>query len=316
MRAAWLLLFAAFGAQAADQLSPNDAAAWLQRMADASRRLAYEGVFVFQHGDAAMQSLMVANRPAGSGKNSRLTAMDGIQREVRCTQGVSMNLMTEGGQVKAEKRLNSRHFPDLLPTNAAPLANWYVVKLGESSRVAGLDCRQVVLMPKDAFRWGYILCAEKDTALPLRAVMVNETGQPLMQYSFAEIKLGAMPKSSPAPMPDMPEAAQPVATERVGVKSLPPGFTRITAVKRKLPNKSGEVEHWVFSDGLTHISLFLEPAAHPVESMRGQSKMGMINMLTRQVGPMQATILGDAPWPAVEAIAMNLEARQPAGAPR
>ena len=109
---------------------------------------------------------------------------------------------------------------------------------------------------------------------------------------------------------------RPVATERVGVKSLPPGFTRITAVKRKLPNKSGEVEHWVFSDGLTHISLFLEPASHPVETMRGQSKLGMINMLTRQVGPMQATVLGDAPWPAVEAIAMNLEARQPVGAPR
>ncbi len=316
MRAAWLLLLAAFGAQAADPLPPADAAAWLQRMADASRRLAYEGVFVFQHGDAPMQSLMVANRPAGSGKDSRLTAMDGLQREVRCTQGVSMNLMIEGGHIKAEKRLNSRHFPDLLPANAAPLANWYAVRLGESSRVAGLDCRQVELAPKDAYRWGYILCAEKDTALPLKAVMVNETGQPLMQYTFAEIKLGAMPKSSPAPMPGMPEAAQPVGTERVGVRNLPPGFTRITAVKRKLPNKSVEVEHWVFSDGLTHISLFLETAPHPVESMRGQSKLGMINMLTRQVGPMQATILGDAPWPAVEAIAMNLEARLPTGAPR
>lgn len=316
MRAAWLLLLAAFGAQAADPLPPADAAAWLQRMADASRRLAYEGVFVFQHGDAPMQSLMVANRPAGSGKDSRLTAMDGLRREVRCTQGVSMNLMIEGGQVKAEKRLNSRHFPDLLPANAAPLANWYAVRLGESSRVAGLDCRQVELAPKDAYRWGYVLCAEKDTALPLKAVMVNETGQPLMQYTFAEIKLGAMPRSSPAPMPGMPEAAQPVGTERVGVRNLPPGFTRITAVKRKLPNKSVEVEHWVFSDGLTHISLFLETAPHPVESMRGQSKLGMINMLTRQVGPMQATILGDAPWPAVEAIAMNLEARLPSGAPR
>jgi sigma-E factor negative regulatory protein RseB len=309
-------LLAAFGAQAADPLPSADAAAWLQRMADASRRLAYEGVFVFQHGDAPMQSLMVANRPAGSGKDSRLTAMDGLQREVRCTQGVSMNLMIEGGHIKAEKRLNSRHFPDLLPANAAPLANWYAVKLGESSRVAGLDCRQVELAPKDAYRWGYILCAEKDTALPLKAVMVNETGQPLMQYTFAEIKLGAMPKSSPAPMPGMPEAAQPVGTERVGVRNLPPGFTRITADKRKLPNKSVEVEHWVFSDGLTHISLFLETAPHPVESMRGQSKLGMINMLTRQVGPMQATILGDAPWPAVEAIAMNLEARPPSGAPR
>ena len=316
MRAVWLLCLVAFGAQAADPLPPADAAAWLQRMADASRRLSYEGVFVFQHGDSAMQSLLVANRPAGSGKDSRLTAMDGIQREVRCTQGVSMNLMIEGGQIKAEKRLNSRHFPDLLPANAAPLANWYAVKLGELSRVAGLDCRQVELTPKDAFRWGYILCAEKDTALPLKAVMVNEAGRALMQYTFAEIKLGALPKSPPAPMPDMLDAAQPVATERVGVKSLPPGFTRITAVKRRLPNKPGEVEHWVFSDGLTLISLFLEPASHPIESMRGQSKLGMINMFTRQVGSMQATILGDAPWPAVEAIAMNLEARQPAGVTR
>lgn len=316
MRGAWLLLLAAVGAQAAEPLAAADAAAWLQRMADASRRLAYEGVFVFQHGDAPVQSLMVVNRPASSGKDSRLTALDGIQREVRCTQGVSMNLSIEGGQVKAEKRLNSRHFPDLLPANAAPLANWYAVKLGEPSRVAGLDCRQVELAPRDAFRWGYILCAEKDTALPLRAVMVNEAGRPLMQYSFAEIKMGAMSKSAHAPMPHAPEAAQPVATERVGVKTLPPGFTRITAVKRRLPNKSGEVEHWVFSDGLTHISLFLENAIQPVEPMRGQSKLGMINMLTRQVGPMQATILGDAPWPAVEAIAMNLEARQPGGATR
>ena len=316
MRAAWLLLLAACGARAADPLPPAEAAAWLQRMADASRRLAYEGVFIYQHGDAAVQSLRVANRPAAGGKDSLLLAMDGAQREVRCTQGGSLSLSTEGGQIKVEKRLNSRHFPDLLPANAAPLANWYAVKLGESSRVAGLDCRQVELAPRDAFRWGYTLCAEKDSYLPLKAVMVNEAGKPLMQYSFAEIKLGAPTKNPPPPALDMPPAAQPVATERVGVKSLPPGFARITAVKRRLPNKPGEVEHWVYSDGLTHISLFLENATQPVEPMKGQSKLGMINMLTRQVGPMQATVLGDAPWPAVEAIALGLESRQAAGVHR
>ena len=93
-------------------------------------------------------------------------------------------------------------------------------------------------------------------------------------------------------------------------------FVRITAVRRKLPNKPGEVEHWVFSDGLTHISLFLENTTQPVETLRGQSKLGMINMLTRQVGSLQATVLGDAPWPAVEAIALGLEARQVAGVSR
>jgi len=306
---------------AADPLAANEAAAWLQRMSDASRRVAYEGVFVVQHG-SGMQTLSIVNRPAGTTKESRLAAMDGIQREVRCTQSGSISRVTQGGQVKMEKRLNSRHFPDLLPPNAAALANWYGVKLGELARVAGLECRQVEILPKDAYRWGYVLCAEKDSGLPLKAVMVNEGGLPLMQYAFAEIRIGGTAKVEAQSrldawsMPTLPASMRPIGIETVSVKNLPPGFSRITAVKRRLPNKAGEVEHWVFSDGLTHISLFLEPAAHPIESIRGQSKQGMINMVTRQVGPLQATILGDAPWAAIEAIAMGLETRPDAGEPR
>lgn len=304
----FLLAFAASPAIAAEPLSKSEAAAWLQRMADASRRLTYEGVFVVQSGDA-MQTLFVANRAAGGAKESRLTTMDGNQREVRCTQTGSLSLVAEGGQLRMEKRLNSRHFPDLLPFDAAPLANWYVVRLGDHARVAGLACREVELVPRDGYRWGYVLCAERDTALPLKAVMVNAGGQTLMRYSFSEIKLGAAPRMNPRIMPEVPESSHPILSETVGVKTLPPGFSRVTAVRRQLPNRPGEVEHWVFSDGLTHISLFLEATDRPVETVRGESKHGMINMLTRQVGPMRATILGDAPWAAVEAIAMSLETR-------
>lgn len=307
--------------QAADPLSGNEAAAWLQRMSDAARHMAYEGVFVVQHG-SVMQTLSIVNRPSGASKDSRLAAMDGAQREVRCSQSGSISRVVEGGQVKLEKRLNGRHFPDLLPLNAVSLANWYGVKLGELARVAGQECRQVEILPKDAYRWGYVLCAEKDSGLLLKAAMVNEAGQPLMQYAFAEIRLGAAPKTEAQTrddawsLPALPAAMRPIGFEAVSVKNLPPGFSRISAVKRTLPNKPGEVEHWVFSDGLTHISLFLERAAHPVASVRGQSKQGMINMVTRQVGPLQATILGDAPWIAIEAIATGLEARAEAGESR
>ena len=307
--------------QAADPLSGNDAAMWLQRMSDAARHIAYEGVFVVQHG-SAMQTLSIVNRPTGASKESRIAAMDGAQREVRCSQSGSISRVMEGGQIKLEKRLNGRHFPDLLPLSAVSLANWYGVKLGELARVAGQECRQVEILPKDAYRWGYVLCAEKDSGLPLRATMVNEAGQPLMQYAFAEIRLGATPKSEAQSrvdawsMPTLPAAIRRIGFESVSVKNLPPGFSRISAVKRTLPNKPGEVEHWVFSDGLTHISLFLEPATHPVASVRGQSKQGMINMVTRQVGTLQATVLGDAPWAAIEAIATGLEARTEAGETR
>jgi sigma-E factor negative regulatory protein RseB len=306
------------GVQAADPLPPQEAAALLQRMSDAARRVAYEGVFVMQHG-ASMQTLSIINRPVGTAKESRLAAMDGIEREIRCSETGSVSRIMEGGQIKLEKRLNSRYFPDLLPPNAATLTSWYHVKPGERARVAGLDCRQIEVSPKDEFRWGYVLCAEQGTGLPLKAMMVNAAGQPLMQYAFAEIRIGGLPRvesrglsktgQTDWTMPPAPAAMRPIMLETVSVRNLPPGFSRITAVKRQLPNKPGEVEHWVFSDGLTHISLFLEPALQPFESIRGQSKQGMINMVKRQVGAMQATILGDAPWPAIEAIAMGLEAR-------
>lgn len=315
MSRAWLLalaLAATPAAQATDSLPPQEAGTWLQKISDASRRLDYEGLFVLQHGGNT-QTLSVTGHSSGGNAESRLLTLDGNQREVRCTQQSSVTLMINGAQLRLEKRLNKRHFPDLLPENAVPLANWYNVRVGGADRVAGRDCTNVDITPKDMFRWGYVLCIDKATAFPLRAVMVNGDGQPLMQYSFAEIKLGAVPKADLRPMPampDIPDAARPVANVRVEVGTLPPGFTRIAAVRRQLPNHAGEVEHWVYSDGLTHVSLFLEPAIKPVEPIKGQSKQGMINMIKRQVGNLQATVLGEAPWTTVETIASSLSLRQ------
>lgn len=314
MRGAWLLLLCAASAQASQALPQAEAVAWLQKMADAARRLSYDGVFVVRQGDN-MQTLSISNRPAGQGNESLLMALDGKQREVRCSQTGAVTVEATGSQVRMEKRLSSRHFPDLLPANPTALVNWYDVRLGESTRVAGMDCRNVEILPRDAFRWGYILCAEKDSGLPLKAVLVNASHLPLMQYAFAEVKLGGpgyamKPPTRAARLPEMPEPAHPLEAEQVVAKALPPGFTRITAVKRRLPNMPGEVEHWVFSDGLTHISLFLTPSDKPVDTVKGESSLGMVNLMRRQVGEFQATVLGDAPWAAVETIAVGLEPRK------
>jgi len=317
VRPIWLLLLCVASAQAAQPLPQAEAAVWLQKMADAARRLPYEGVFVVRQGDT-MQTLSISNRPAGQGNESRLVAMDGNLREVRCSQTGAVTLVSDGSQMKVEKRLNSRHFPDLLPANPGGLTNWYEVRLGETARVAGLECRNVEVLPKDAFRWGYILCAEMDSGLPLKAVLVNASSQPLMQYAFAKVKLGTSgyaiksptwPTPRPTLLPEVPEPMRQLESEQVVAKTLPPGYTRITAVKRHLPNMPGEVEHWVFSDGLTHISLFLSPSDKPVDTVKGESPRGMVHLMRRQVGDFQATVLGDAPWLAVETIALGLEPR-------
>jgi len=311
-RSARPVLFAAalgvaLPAFAAAPLPAAEAAGWLQRMADAARQLHYEGVFIRGEGDG-VQSLQVLNRPAGKGKESRLIVLDGQQREVHCSRNESVSIEGSGREARSERRLGSRHFPDLLPEKAALLAELYAVRLGAEDRVGGHDCRQVELLPRDRYRWGYVICAETRTGLPLRAVMVNEAGEPLMRYAFAELRFGqngetGRRSAQPARMIEAPVV---VGDAQVKVSQLPPGYSRVIATKRKLPRQASEVEHWVFSDGLTHVSLFIEQATKPVNAVRGQSPRGMMNLLTRQVGTYQVTVVGDAPWPAVETIAMNL----------
>lgn len=306
-----LALVAAFAAPAwAGTVLPDaEAVSWLQRVSDASRKLPYEGIFVMQMGDR-MQTIQVENHPGGIASESRLVVLDGQQREVRCSRNESVTLAWGAKGQRLERRLGSRHFPDLLPEKAGKLLENYSLRLAGMDRVAGQECRQLELVPKDQYRWGYVLCAEQYTGLPLRAVMVGEDGQPLVQYAFVKVRQGSIGK----PDPDLPgmvpaDDLRPVENGAVSVKHLPPGYVRVIAIKRKLPNRSGEVEHWVFSDGLNHISMFVEPAPKNVVSLKGQSTRGMMNLLTRKLGRYQVTVLGDAPWPAVEAVAMNLSVR-------
>jgi sigma-E factor negative regulatory protein RseB len=84
VRGLWLLALSALIpalCQAAAPLPDKEAAAWLQKVSDASRHMSYEGVFVFQHGGQS-QTLMVSNRPSGGHVESRMLTMDGKRREV------------------------------------------------------------------------------------------------------------------------------------------------------------------------------------------------------------------------------------------
>lgn len=314
MRGLALLVAAWAGlALADDPLPAHEAQVWLQRMSDAARNQNYEGEFYFQHGDVT-QTLRVVNSAAGDGhKLSMLTSMDGKRREIRCEKGNAVSITPDGRATRMVKRNSSRYFPDLLPVDVSNLTALYVVKLGAMDRVADLDCRDIQLLPRDQFRWGYVLCAEKSSHLPLRMVMINESGQPLLKYVFSQVRIGrASPiQALPRTVAESADTPMEAGEGLVTVGQLPPGFTRVAAVKRQLLKRPQAVEHLVFSDGLTYISLFVEQAVQPVESVKGESRRGMINLLTRQVGNWRVTVLGDAPWPAVEAVAMGLAPAKP-----
>ena len=166
------------------------------------------------------------------------------------------------------------------------------------------------LVPRDEYRWGYRLCAEQYTGLPLKAQMLGAQGKPMLQYAFVKVREGVSGLDSSMRQVKVPASNVVQAKSPVMASQLPPGYSEVIAVKRKLPDHDTEVEHSIYSDGLNHISIFVEPAPKHMVDLEGESVHGLVNLRTRKVGSYQVTVVGDAPAAAVEMVAHSLVVAQ------
>jgi sigma-E factor negative regulatory protein RseB len=62
-----------------------------------------------------------------------------------------------------------------------------------------------------------------------------------------------------------------------------------------LPGKPGPVTHLVFSDGLSVLSMFVEPVNPRMQTMQGLSGDGAIGVYAREVAGHMVTTLGEVP---------------------
>jgi len=75
----------------------------------------------------------------------------------------------------------------------------------------------------------------------------------------------------------------------------PPGFEQVQEAVRSLPGKRAPVTHLVFSDGLSVLSMFVEPADPQAQRLQGLSAEGTIGVYAREVDGYTVTTLGEVP---------------------
>jgi len=297
----------------------QDGVALLKKMASASRRLNYSGTFVYQHaGQNETSRIVHFVNPAG-GEFEKLETLDGPAREVIRTNDQVTCYLPDTKTVLIEKR-SARRFPALLPEQLSGVADNYVVSVGGMDRVAGYDCRVVLLEPKDKLRYGHQFCAEAGSGLPLRARTLSEKNQLLEAFAFTELKIGgsfsrdqvksryaARSKEwkvdhSALAITDVP------ADTGWSLTRQPTGFKKLTELKRSIAGRAGMVSHIVYSDGLAAVSVFIEPLpkARPARSL---SHQGAVNIYIRPIADHMVTVLGEAPAATVMQIANSLEFR-------
>src|SRR4051812_4902089 len=161
-------------AQAQTSSSP-EALDWLRKIQEATHTLSYSGTFVYQHGGRREKSRITRfSDPAGD--IEKVEGMDGVPRELVPTRDTVKCYLPATRVVKVERQTAGREFPALLPAEVALLGEHNYIPRGKTRRIAGLECRAVVLKPKDTLRYGYRLYADQNTGMLMKAVTFDSSG--------------------------------------------------------------------------------------------------------------------------------------------
>ena len=309
-------LLAALFAGLAQAQSP-DALDWLRKIQDATHRLSYSGTFVYQHAGRSETS-RITRYADRSGDVEKLEVMDGMPRELIRTRDTVKCYLPDSKVVKVERRTGAaeREFPGVLSGQVAGLARNYDIALGDTRRIAGFECRAVVLTPKDDLRYGYRLYADVNSGMLVKAVTFDSRGQEIEQFMFTQLSLGHVTRDMVKPRHlarawRVEEAgAVPAHLQGWDLSSELPGFRKVIELRRRL-GESRPVGQVVYSDGLAAVSVFIEPLEGRKDVRTGLASMGAINIYTREVANHMVTVVGEAPAVSVQRIADAVEYRRP-----
>jgi sigma-E factor negative regulatory protein RseB len=297
------------------QAQSPEALAWLRKISEATQKLSYTGTFVYQHG-ARSETSRITRYVDASGDIEKLEVLDGAPREIVRTKDTVRCYLPDARVVKVDRR-TERDFPAMLPERISALAANYDIALGETRRIAGFDCRAVVLTPKDDLRYGYRLYADRASGMLLKAVTFDAAGDTIEQFMFTQLAIGHVTRNMVRPghaagswrVEDT--AAAPARLTGWGLSSELPGFRKVIELKRRL-SESKPAGQMVYSDGLAAVSVFIEPLEGRTEAVRtGLSSMGAIHIYTREVANHRVTVVGEAPALSVQRIADAVEFRRP-----
>jgi sigma-E factor negative regulatory protein RseB len=306
-----LFLVLALGVVQADDDS-DDAFQWLKRMGEASRSLNYEGTFVYRQG-SLLDTLRIVHRVDAQGERERMVSLNGVAREVvRDAKGVTCILPDHHSVVVDRSRRNGL-LPSAFRTANAGLDAHYGFTLGGEERVAGRTARVVNIQPKDAYRYGYRLWLDEDTALLLKSELLGSDGAVLEQILYTSIDIGAdIPDDllEPSTLGEgytwhtsgQDQSVSDPGESEWDTSWLPAGFSLRHRERNPLSDQPAPVQHMWFSDGLASFSLYVERLEADKDPFRGHSRVGAMNAFGTVVDDYQITVVGAVPQDTVDRI--------------
>lgn len=314
----------------------KDTRVWLLRIQEAAKKRNFSGTFVFSAG-GAMSSARIAHyaTPHAQGQQQfeRVDSLDGPPRQLLRHNDTVHTVWPQSGLVVVETRDSGVTFPALLlGADEQVFSNYEVLTAKDSERIAGHEAMVLWLKPKDLHRYGYRLWSDKTTGLLLRADVLGERGEVLESSAFSEVTIGvkAQPEQVLAAIKKLASyrivktQMNPTTLEAQGWQSrvLVPGFKEIRCFQRPWGDSpdapvytknatnnvaSAQTLQVIYSDGLTHVSLFVEPFDGARHSRQVPASIGATRTFSVRQADWWITAVGDVPLQTLRSLALGLQ---------
>lgn len=287
---------------------------FLQAMVQAHQTGNYEQIYLMQKGENAT-SLRYRHAYAQGQEYAQLLRLDDLREELILRDGK----VSYFGDFQPFS-LRSVHILDNLPmvlySRFADLKSYHFIDAGRG-RIADRPARMIRIVPRDDFRYQYVLWIDAETYLLLRSDLLDRDNTVLEQFrvlqSTLDDELFAIVEPIQAlTLPTFIDT-KPQHTPKLKWQPqwVPEGFKRVAQTKQRLPEmqiSDNEIESQLYSDGLFSFTIYV---------MRNQGvafdeqfwREGKTSIYSQTLGEYDVAIIGEIPLAAARHVAQDLRRR-------
>ena len=287
----------------------------LEKASQAARKLSYKGIFLYQNLQD-VRSIEITHLNNGTEEFARIVTLDGKPREA-LSRGNNMVVFNSNKEnVMIQKRQNQSLFPAILPADIESVKAIYTLRFSDQERIGGRETQIVYLEPKDEYRYLYKLWLDKEYGLILKMSILDHQQKLIEQASFNQIALftgqdlnwfkPSVDTHKKYIMDDVPENK--VSHEKYcTIANLPAGYREVSHVTRTMGSQPQLVHHWIFSDGLSFVSLFVNPIPKGQKSRVGETQVGSSHVYARVMNGNQIMVVGEVPQATIQKISNSIQ---------
>ena len=295
----------------------ESASVWFDRMNRVVRELNYTGTYVYIS-DGRIDTMQIVHRVDDKGERERLFSLNGEVREIlrdskEVTCILPANKSVIVGELKSRAGLSS-----VLPDNIQGRDLFYNIELIGHDRIAGYSTVILAVEPKDKMRYGYRIWLEEHSGMVLRSDVLDSQENVIEQMMFTEISFQSSPISAEMLEPAVEYSQFQVITDHSvshgstpdesiwSFLNMPRGFRIASQSFRTMPMKKHRVQHFVLSDGIATVSIYIEKSIPGGRVLEGETSMGSVNVYGRKIVGHQVTVMGEVPKATIRQIAQAI----------